>query len=315
MKVRIRLPVLAFLLVLLILPIRSIRADVSPRVVVSIKPVHSLVAGIMQGTVSPVLLMEGSESPHGFNLKPSHMRRLGEADLLIWVGPDVETPLSRLIDKRMFTAQVMRLTQLDGLSGLTPRLGKEWETRVADLIEPHPDDHAHSDDIDSHIWLSPDNAVLIVQRITDRLCDIDSANANQYRSNSRQLVERLHRLDDELSARLSPVHEVPYIVFHDAYHYLEQRYDLNAVGSVSVSPERQPGAHRIHELRDKIERLGARCVFTEPQFKPKLVQTLIEGTTARAGELDPLGSDLAAGPDAYFLLMRRLADSLVECLR
>jgi zinc transport system substrate-binding protein len=231
------------------------------------------------------------------------------------VGPDVETSLARLFEKSHPHAEVVRLTQLQGIAWLPPREEAEWEARHAKQTENAHQEHSHDSGIDSHIWLSPDIARHIVSRITSRLSELDEANTTRYQNNGRQMIERLDRLDDELATTLSPVRNTPYIVFHDAYHYFEQHYDLYAVGSVSVSPERLPGARHIHELRSKIIRLGARCVFTKPQFRPKLVNTLIEGTSARAGELDPLGSGLEPGPEAYFQLMRRLADNLVSCLQ
>ncbi len=310
-RLRNALPLLlAFCLLLL-----TVHANAAPRVVASIIPVHSLIAGIMQGVGRPDLLIQGRESPHNFSLKPSHMRQLQQADLIVWVGPDVEPSLARLFEKRQFKGEVLRLTQLQEIEWLPPRSNHEWEAghRQPDASEAH--EHNHAGDIDSHIWLSPEIARRIVLRLTDRLSRLDAGNAARYQSNSRLLIERLQRLDRELSAQLAPVRSLPYLVFHDAYHYFEQHYGLNAAGSVSVAPDRQPGARRIHELRSKITRLDARCVFAEPQFRPKLVHTLIEGTSARPGVLDPLGSDLEAGPEAYFQLMRRLADNLVNCLQ
>jgi zinc transport system substrate-binding protein len=287
----------------------------APNVVASIKPIHSLIAGIMQGVGEPGLLIEGGQSPHGFSLKPSHMRLLQRADLVVWVGPDVEASLARLFEKNLLNGEVEKLTQLRGVTWLPPREEAEWEARHAKQSGAVHQEHSHDGDIDSHIWLSPEIARHIVRRITILLSELDKANAAHYQSNGERLIEQLNRLDNELAAILTPVRTTPYIVFHDAYHYFEQHYDLNAVGSVSVSPERLSGPRHIQQLRAKITRLGARCVFTEPQFQPKLVHTLIEGTSTRSAELDPLGSDLQPGPDAYFQLMRQLADNLRSCLR
>jgi zinc transport system substrate-binding protein len=285
-------------------------------VVVSIGPVHSLVAGVMQGVAKPRLLIQGNQSPHDFSLRPSDMRALSAADLIVWVGPNMETSLSRLLDKGALHAQVMTLTESGDLDLMQRREGSEWA----------PHDHAsssdqaahaslHEDETDSHIWLSPRIAQRIVQRVSDRLAGMDSENAARYRANGARLIERLTQLDRRLQALLQPVRTRPFIVFHDAYHYFERHYGLNAVGSVSISPERAPGAQHIHELRQKILRLNARCVFAEPQFEPKLINTLVEDTQAKIGQLDPLGSDLTPGPEAYFQLMQRLGESLATCLK
>lgn len=283
----------------------------SPKVVVSVLPIHSLVTGIMQGVDRPELLIRGNQSPHDFTLRPSDMLKLHQADLVIWVGPDVESSLSRLFNKARFTGEMMALTRMDHGT----QANGAWETSEAQQPATRAQHHDHATGNDSHIWLSPAIARRIVARITDRLCEMDPANAVRYRTNSRTLIARLKRLDTQLASMLSSVKGVPYVVFHDAYHHFEQHYDLNAVGAVSVNPERQPGARHIHELREKIARLQARCVFSEPQFRPKLVATLVAGTATKTGQLDPLGHDLTAGPNAYFELMRHLAQDLVDCLR
>jgi zinc transport system substrate-binding protein len=283
-------------------------------VVVSIKPVHSLVAGIMQGVDEPELLISDNQSPHDFSLRPSDMRRLQQADFVIWVGPNVESSLSSLLENNTLRGTVLALTKLESIGLLSPRHESEWEAKHHKHVREQGHGHDRNSEIDSHIWLSPEIARQVVKKITELLCEMDTLNAELYRKNSQRLGEHLDRLDSELNTRLTPIQDLPYIVFHDAYHYFENQYGLNAVGSVSLSPERQPGARHIHRLREKIRRLQARCVFTEPQFQPKLVETLIEGTQARIGQLDPLGSDLEPGPDAYFQLMHRLADSLVGCL-
>ena len=142
----------------------------------------------------------------------------------------------------------------------------------------------------------------------------DPANAETYKQNAEAMIVRVEALEDELASMLEPVKDKPFVVFHDAYQYLENHFGLNAVGSITVSPEVQPGAARIAELRDKIKELDAVCVFSEPQFEPRLVATVIEGTGARTGVLDPLGADLADGPDLYFEMMRANAKALADCL-
>lgn len=301
---------------ILLAPLCTVARAKTLDVVVSIGPVHSLVAGVMEGVAKPGLLIQGSQSPHDFSLRPSDMRALSAADLIVWVGPGMETSLSRLLQKGALPAQVLTLTEGGGLDLMQRREGSEWESHDhASSSDQAGRANLHGDETDSHIWLSPRIAQRIVQRVSDRLAGMDGENAARYRANGARLIERLTQLDRRLQALLQPVRERPYIVFHDAYHYFERHYGLDAVGSVSIGPERAPGARRIHELRQKILRLNARCVFTEPQFEPRLVNTLVEGTQAKIGRLDPLGSDLTAGPEAYFQLMQRLAENLASCLK
>lgn len=166
-----------------------------------------------------------------------------------------------------------------------------------------------------HVWLDPGNAIAIVEATVAALGAVDPDQAALYAGNGKAMVAQIKALDDELRTALAPVKDQPYVVFHDGYRYFEAHYGLNAVGSITVSPDRAPGAKRLSEIRDKIADLGALCVFSEPQFEPALVATVIEGTEARTGVLDPLGAGVAAGPGAYQAMMRDLAAGLTGCLK
>ena len=207
----------------------------------------------------------------------------------------------------------------------------EHESDEHESDEHGHDDHGHDDhaheagasggaiqgipeiELDPHVWLDPDNARLLVRAIAVRLAEIDPANAPAYRANADAMVARIREVESEVADVVGPVADVPYVVFHDAYQYFERHYGLNAVGSITLSPDRQPGARRLLEIRDKIAELDARCVFREPQFAPDLVRTVIEDTTAQVGTLDPLGIAHAAGPDAYPQLLRELGRNLAGC--
>ena len=175
------------------------------------------------------------------------------------------------------------------------------------------DDHGH-DGFDPHVWLDPANAKAIVHEIEEALVAADPANASTYEANADKMMGELDTLISEIDAELESVKGKGYIVFHDAYQYFERRFGVSAVGSITVSPEILPGAKRVSELREKVKSLDATCVFSEPQFEPKLVQTITENTNARTGVLDPLGADLASGPNMYFTLIRNMARSLKDCL-
>ncbi|MBB4264854.1 zinc ABC transporter substrate-binding protein [Roseospira visakhapatnamensis] len=192
-----------------------------------------------------------------------------------------------------------------------------------DHAATHDDDHHHDHDheaappadrADPHLWLDPVNARVMVAAIADTLAEADPTHAETYRANAAATIARLDTLVADLSAELAPVADVPFVVFHDAYQYFEHRFGVRAVGSVVVSPETSPGAARLADIRDRLRDQGAVCVFAEPQFEPRLVRVVVEGTEARAGVLDPLGADLPAGPDFYERLIRGLADSLRACL-
>ena len=291
-------------------------AAAAPKVVASIKPVHSLVAGVMGGIGEPVLLIAGGGSPHGYSLRPSEARALSEADLVFWVGDALEAslakPIAALAGGR---ARVIALAKAEGVRLLQARAGGPWDAPQG-MHDHGANAAAHDADnqADLHIWLDPVNAIAIVRAAVAALARADPKNEPGYRRNGASTIEKIEALDGEIAGALQPVRDRPYVVFHDAYQNLEKRYDLSAAGAIAASPERPPGARRLSEIRGKIAELGAICVFTEPQFRPALVDTVVAGSAARSALLDPLGADLPAGPDAYFALMRGLADSLVRCL-
>ncbi len=297
-------------------------APQNPAVVVSIKPIHSLVAGVMQGVGEPQLLITGGGSPHGYVLRPSEARSLARADLIVWVGPTMESFLQKSLSTLGRNARQLRLSDELAASLLPLREGGSWEAHAHEDREGgNAEEHGvHADGgeegaLDPHLWLDPRLAQQIVTKTAAALAEIDPAHRENYRKNAARLHERLDRLHAQLQAKLAPVEDVPYVVFHDAYHYFEAAYGLNAVGSIAIDPERKPGARRIMEIREKISELQARCVFSEPQFEPRLVTTVIEGTGANTGVLDPLGVELPAGEESYFQLLNALADNLTVCLR
>ena len=291
-----------------------------PRVAVSIKPLHSLVSGVMQGVGKPDLVVKSGGSPHGYVLRPSEAQLLSKAQLVVWVGHELES----FLEKPLATLghKAMQLELSDELEPflLSVRQGGGWESHAHKHEGEHmEDDHGHEGHRhtkpDLHLWLDPAMAKRIVTLTAKALTELDPARQSQYQANAGQMNERLDQLDMQLKEKLGSVKEVPYIVFHAAYQYFESAYGLNVVGSITLDPGRAPGAKKINEIHHKIKELNARCVFSEPQFESRLVATVIEGTNARTGVLDPLGADIPEGPDAYFQLMSRLGDSIYQGLK
>jgi zinc transport system substrate-binding protein len=312
----------------------SLQAADAPVVVTSIKPVHSLVSAIMQGVGKPELIVDGAASPHIYNLKPSNARALQEATVIFWVGPGLEAFLEKPLESLGSDAIVARLDNAPGLVKLPFREGgafeahddgDEHDSASADehAEAGHDHDHAEADHdhdhgdhgaFDTHLWLDPMNAKAMATEITTTLVAADPANALTYEANAKALDDKLDALDKEIAATVSTVKDKPFIVFHDAYQYFEHRYHIRVAGSITVSPETIPGAERVSEIHKKVGDLGATCVFAEPQFEPRLVDVVIEGTKAKSGVLDPEAATLPAGPDLYFTLMRGIADSMKNCL-
>lgn len=311
------------------------RAD-APDVVVSIKPVHSLVAAIMQGVGEPKLIVDGAASPHTYALKPSNAAALQDADVIFWVGHGLEAFLEKPLEALGGKATIVELEDAPGLTKLKFREGgafeahdhgHETEGHEADghEAEAHGTEdgghehaeaaaHDHEGGFDTHLWLDPMNAKAMASAIEAALAEADPANAATYKANLAALDANIDALDTEIAATLAPVKDKPFVVFHDAYQYFEHRYGVRVAGSITVSPETMPGAERVSEIHGKVKELGAACIFAEPQFEPKLVNVVMEGTSARAGTLDPEAATLTAGPALYFDMMRALATSMKDCL-
>ncbi|MBP2311640.1 zinc ABC transporter substrate-binding protein [Azospirillum soli] len=282
-----------------------------PKVVASIKPVHSLVASVMQGVGEPALVVKGAASPHTHALKPSDAKALADADLVFWIGPELEGFLAKPLQATAKKATAVELLEAKGVRLLDAREGGAWD----DHGHGHKHDHEHGhEEANTHIWLSPTNARAMVDAIAAELTQKDPANAAAYKANAERTARRIEDLDAELKAALAPVTGKPFVVFHDAYQYFEAHYGLNGVGAITVNPERRSSAKRLSDIRAKITALGAACVFAEPQFEPALVDTIVEGTKAKKGVLDPEGADLPDGPDLYPTLMRNVAAALTGCL-
>jgi len=325
------------------------KADID--VVTSIKPVHSLVSGVMAGVSTPSVIVEGAGSPHTYSLKPSQAKQLQDAKLVFWMGDELETFLEGPIKNIANNATTIKLINAHGLKKIKFREGGMFDDHDDHGHDDHGhhehdsekhakekhDDHGHDEhdhekhakkehddhdghddhghgEFDPHVWLDPVNAKALVHEIEKALVKADPEHASTYEANAQKMMGQLDSLVFELRAELEPVHDKGFIVFHDAYQYFEERFDLGAIGSLTVSPEVMPGAERVSELRKKISDLNATCVFSEPQFEPKLIETLVENTGARTGVLDPLGASLAKGSDLYFQLLRKMASSLKKCL-
>ncbi|MGA7711176.1 MAG: zinc ABC transporter substrate-binding protein [Rhizomicrobium sp.] len=286
----------------LLLLVWCVPAIAAPHVLATIKPIHSLVAGVMEGVAKPDLLIGGALSEHSYALKPSDARKIEHASVIFEVGQDLETYLMGPLAALGGHSNIIALEQAPDVKLLVARRGGIWGN-----------DHDEGPN-DPHIWLDPQNAIAMTGAIADALERADPAHAGQYRVNAARQVAALTVLDRELAAKLAPIRNRPYIVFHDAYHYFESRYGLKPAGAVTVAPDRPVGPRRITQLRSTIVSGHVACIFREPQFPPKLIESLGEGTKVRIGVLDPLGAELMPGPRLYPDLLRGLARSLTGCL-
>ena len=312
-----------------VLSITPASADV-PQVATDIPPVHSLVSQVMGDLGTPKLIVPPGTSPHGYAMRPSEARALQNADVTFWMGPDLTPWLGRAIKSLTGNAINVALSNSEDLVRHPFRTGATFDSHDHhdhgdhgdhgdEHKEAHKDDHGdHGDEhegLDPHLWLDPDNARILLGVISSTLAGLDPTHADTYRANAAQAKKAIAALTHELDAALQPIRGRPFIVFHDAYQYFEHRFNVDASGSVALGDASSPGPARIAAIRQKVQTLGAHCVFSEPQFRSKIITTVIEGTTARSATLDPLGATLKPGPELYSQLLRNLGDNLLTCLR
>lgn len=298
----------------------SAHAEV-PKVVVSIKPIHSIVASIMDGVGEPALIVDGSASPHTYAMKPSNAAAVEQAGIVFWMGHGMEHFLEKPLESLGTDATIVALEEAPGIEKLAAREGGPFEPHEDGDEHEAEADHAHADEaahehgeFDMHAWLDPTNAKAMAAEISKTLSNADPDHAAAYSANLASFEAKLDAMDKAIVATLAPVKDRPFIVFHDAYQYFEHHYGVRVAGSITVNPESMPGAKRLSDIQAKIKTLGATCVFAEPQFEPKLIRVVTEGTEAKSGTLDPEAGTLQAGPSLYFQMMQDIADSLRTCL-
>jgi zinc transport system substrate-binding protein len=293
----------------------------APKVIASVVPVHGIVSAVMGEIGQPDLLLSGSLSEHRATYTPQQIADLGKADLVFIIGQGLEAKLSQISGSEAVNGK--RFVELSTVPGIVThpiREGGAWEAHDHDHDHGHGHDHDHGEkaegvlSFDPHVWLDPGNAKAMAAAVAAELATADPANAAAYARNAEAFTRSLAALSGQIAAELAPVQQVPYVVFHDAYQYFEKRFGLNAAGSISDVSASAPSAKRLKQVRGKIKEVKAACVFREPQYDGKMVETVIEGTGAKAGVLDPLGAGIPPGPEAYQQLLTRLSGSLKACL-
>lgn len=308
------------------LPLHTVHAE-DLTVVTTIKPVHALTSQLLAGIAEPRLLIDGTQSPHTYALKPSDARALYASNLLIRISPSLETFTEKLRKSLPDSVAILTLAEGPNVLKLPVRKGGAYaahehggnhdhdDHHEQNTLDSHDHGHDHSGDaFDSHIWLDPRNAIAMVNAIADTLIILAPQHAKQIAKNRDHAVVRLAALEAELAQKLKSFHSTPFIVFHDAFQYFEHRFKLNAVGAITLHPEAPPSAKRLSEIRKQIEAKHAKCVFSEPQFNARRIATIVEDTGAAIGELDPVGTDIKPGPAAYDEMMHKLAEAFIACM-
>lgn len=298
---------LFLLFVVFISAITSAQADV--RVLTSIKPLQLIAAAVQDGIAVPEVLLPPGASPHNYALRPSDVRRVQEADLLYWIGPDMETFLPRVLTGRTKTS-----VPVQSLPGMHLR---HFTANSDHHDEGENDEHDHDHrpgSVDAHLWLSSVNARVIAAKMAADLSQADPDNADRYKSNVNAFDARLDALDARIKQRVAGITDKKYFVFHEAFDYFEEAYGLKHAGVFAVSGEVQPGAQHVAAMRARLTEYGKTCVFSEPPLRPRLADTLSAGLPVKLAELDGLGGYTPATAQGYEQLLDKLANDLAGCL-
>ncbi len=317
-------------------------ANAEIKVVASIKPIHSLASYLMDGIAKPDLIVDGYASPHGFAMKPSHAKMLQNADLIFWVGEDLESFLEKPLSSIAKKAEKIELMETKDLQVLKFRERNIFDEHDHDdhghddhgKKEDDHDDHGHDDDhgkkeddhddhghddhdghahgeFDPHIWLDPINAKAMLNEMAEHLIENDPKNEAKYKSNLANALNEIDKLTIDVMTDLSS--SVASIVFHDAYQYFEKRFNVNILGAFTVNTDVMPGAEQLAEIREIIEHDKVACVFSEPQFNPDIIKAVAKDMNIKTGVVDPLGATLDPGKDLYFNLIRNMSASFKGC--
>ena len=306
-------------------------------VISTIQPINSLVSAVIGNTGKSITIIPSEQSPHDFKLKPSDVKVLQNGNIIFYVSNHLESSITKVLKNLPKNIKLINLMEESGVNHLAIRDNDAWERHDHHGHDDHDDhdkhgkkhddhddhdkhgkkhddhdDHEKEDDV--HVWLSPDNAIKIVQKVNKVLSLYFPENSKIYNDNTTKFIDKIRNLKMELVKELSPIKNKPYIVFHDAYQYFEKTFELNAVGSVALEGDIASSPKQISLIKDKIVKSKALCVFQEPQFDSKLVKIVVEGTDAKIGTLDPLGVNISENKDFYLQLITNMAKSLKECL-
>ncbi|WP_253898533.1 zinc ABC transporter substrate-binding protein ZnuA [Pseudocitrobacter vendiensis] len=289
-------------------------------VVASLKPLGFIASAITDGVTDTQVLLPDGASEHDYSLRPSDVKRLQNADLVVWIGPEMEAFMNKstqsISDKNKVT-----IAQLDGVKPLLMKGGDdddhdhEGDHDHAGHESEKGDAHHHHGDYNMHLWLSPEIARLSAVAIHDKLVELMPQSRAKLDANLKDFEAQLATADKEVGNELAPLKGKGYFVFHDAYGYYEKQYGLTPLGHFTVNPEIQPGAQRLHQIRTQLVEQKATCVFAEPQFRPAVVEAVARGTSVRMGTLDPLGTNIQLSKESYATFLRQLANQYSSCLK
>lgn len=286
----------------------------SADVLTTIKPLGFIANAITDGITETKVLLPTSASPHDYSLKPSDVEQLQSAQLVVWIGEEMESFLEKSIEK-LPKEKVLTLEDVPAIKELVEHSGEEKEDKHDHKHDhKHSHDHGHSHDEDWHIWLSPKAGEQIAEQIAERLSQQLPEQKAKIAENLANFKATLATKSSEIAKQLEPVKSKGYYTFHDAYGYFEDAYGLKSLGSFTINPTVAPGAKTLNAIKKSITQKKAQCLFAEPQFTPKVIESLSKGTSAKVGQLDPLGEKIELSREAYPQFLQSLADQFSNCL-
>lgn len=293
----------------------SLTLPAQANVVASLKPVGFIAAAIADGVTPVDVLLPDGASEHDYSLRPSDAKRLKNADLVVWVGPEMEAFMAKSAAE-LPAQKNLAMVNIDGVKPLLISGGEDEDEHTAEKSEDQDAEahHHHHGEFNMHLWLSPEIARKTAVAIHGKLLELMPQDKAKLDANLQQFEVALADTDKRVSAQLAPVRNKGYFVFHDAYTYFEKQYGLSPTGHFTVNPEIQPGAQRLHQIRTQLVEQKAVCVFAEPQFRPAVIDAVARGTQVRKGTLDPLGTDISLAKDSYVKFLSQLSSQYESCL-
>jgi zinc transport system substrate-binding protein len=285
------------------------------KVISSVKPIGFITEAIASGVTDTGILLPDGASPHTYYLKPSDLAKLKSADLVIWVGEDMEVFMPTVLKSidRKKQIELMSVPEIKSLLRTSHDENEHEDTHSHDLINQDHHHHNHGE-YDEHIWLSPKIAKIIAQSIHDKLVTLYPDKSTLIDENLNEFIINLTETEQNIAKKLITVQNRGYFVFHDAYGYFETQFGLKNLGSFTINPAVQPGVQKVYAIQQELKEHQAVCVFREPQFSPAVIEKLVNGTNVRIGELNPLGTGIALSKDAYSQFLSKLTQQLLDCL-
>lgn len=316
--------------------IASLASFANANIVTSIKPLGFIASSIADGVTETEVLVPAGASPHDYSLKPTDVQKLQAAELIVWVGEDVDAFLDKALRPMPFK-KVLSISDFSEIGDLLEGEAHEHkhsQEHKHDHDHKHAHDHKHDHDhkhehtnahhhdhghdhdhsTNWHVWYSPEISKIVAERLASRLNELYPEKKEKIAQNLAEFNRTLAAQSEKIKQQLAPLKEKGFYVFHDAYSYFNNAYGLNQTGYFTINPLVAPGAKTLAKIKEEIKEHKVNCLFAEPQFTPKVIESLSKGTGVHIGRLDPMGDPVKLGVNSYANFLQYTADSYFSCL-